>query len=186
MRRLSTKQNVQPPDGDYIYGRIKDNPGNNTGTPFNESLYGDIQQFFERMFDKSGIVANGLPDQSYTGFQLYDAFIRTARPYYSYTVFLVQTSTSAPVANVIENQIGTALGISVTWTRLSAGLYQASFSSASPGAVVPFISNELNGMCLTEALAPGSTQLTLKTTGLTGTLSDGILVNAGLELRFYK
>lgn len=186
MRRLSSKQNVQTPDGDYPYGRIVDNPGNNTGTPFNESLYGDIQQFFERMFALSGYVANGFPDNVYSGFQLYDAFQRTARPYYSYTVALVQISTAAPNPTVIENQVLTALGISITWSRLSTGLYGANFSSSSPGYVVPFITNEVNGLCLSEALSPGSSQLTLKTTDLTGSLSDGILVNAVLELRFYK
>lgn len=186
MRRLSSKTNVQIPDGNYVYGKLLDNDGSQNGTPYNESLYGDIQQFFERMFALSGITANGLPDQLYTGFQLYDAYQATARPYYSYTAILVQTGTNPPTANAIENQVLLRLGMTIAWTRLGVGLYQATFSVASANAVVPFIPNELNGLCLTEAVPGGSTQLTLKTTNLSGTAADGVLVNAAIEIRFYK
>jgi len=73
MRLLSTKQNVNPPSGTYPFGQIRDNPGDNTGTPYNESLYGDLQQFIEKLFNASGIVANALPENATNGFQLYQA-----------------------------------------------------------------------------------------------------------------
>lgn len=79
MRSLANKTNVEPPDSDYPYGRIKDNPGNNTGTPINEQVYGDFHQFFERMMAKQlgsplgDIVPNELPDSDYSGFQLFEA-----------------------------------------------------------------------------------------------------------------
>ncbi len=73
MRALSTKTNVTAPGGDYPHGRIKDNPGDNTGTPVNELLYGDFHQFFERLMFITSTVANGLPENSAAGFQLITA-----------------------------------------------------------------------------------------------------------------
>jgi hypothetical protein len=73
MRRLVNKTNVEAPDSDYLYGRIKDNPGNNTGTPVNELVYGDMHQFFERLFALSGLTENELPDNAYSGWQLMQA-----------------------------------------------------------------------------------------------------------------
>lgn len=72
-RALVNKTNVQAADGDYPYGRIKDNPGDNSGTPVNELLYGDIHQFFERLMAKAGVTFNELPDGPYDVFQYYEA-----------------------------------------------------------------------------------------------------------------
>lgn len=79
MRILANKTNVVAPDADYPYGRIKDNPGNNTGTPINEQVYGDIHQFFERMMDKQAgapvgtVTPNDLPENEDNGFQMFEA-----------------------------------------------------------------------------------------------------------------
>src|SRR5687767_14712584 len=75
MRRLQFKTNVIPPDSDYPFGRAKDNPGNRTGTPVDEDLLGDILQFFEKLFSESQMVANEMPDNDYSGFQLFDALM---------------------------------------------------------------------------------------------------------------
>lgn len=79
MRALANKTNVEAPDSDYPYGRIKDNPGNNTGTPINEQVYGDIHQFFEKLMDEAGITPNELPENDYSGFQLYEALLEVTR-----------------------------------------------------------------------------------------------------------
>lgn len=123
MRRLSAKQNVNHPDSDFIYGRIRNNPGNGTGTPFNEELYGDIHQFFERMFAKSGLTANGVADSEYTGFQLFEAYKQAYFKTYSATIS--QGAGAAPVATVIENTLGT-----IVWSRSSAGLYVGTLTGA--------------------------------------------------------
>lgn len=81
MRRLSTKPNVIAPDSDFPYGRIKDKHAPTAGSKVNEQMWGDIIQFFEKMFDLSSIVANGLPDNAYTGFQLVDALINRIQFY---------------------------------------------------------------------------------------------------------
>lgn len=72
---LSSKTNVVAPGGDYPYGNIKDNDGSNNGTPVNVEVYADFHQYFARMLGESGIVANGLPDNSANGFQYYLALL---------------------------------------------------------------------------------------------------------------
>lgn len=73
---LIDKPNVDAADSDYPYGNIRNNPGNRTGTPVNKLVYADMHQFFERMMAISGITPNGLPDNAYTGFQLFEALLK--------------------------------------------------------------------------------------------------------------
>ncbi len=91
-RRLATKQNVDAPSLTYTFGRIRNNPGNNSGTPFDESLYGDIQQFMEKMFDASGLVANNLPDNDTNGYQFFQALQNNIYKYKSIISTLGTTS----------------------------------------------------------------------------------------------
>ena len=72
-RNLALKTNVEPADSDYPYGKIKDDSGSGDGTPVNELVYGDMHQFFARMFAKSGLVYNNLPDSDYSDFQFFEA-----------------------------------------------------------------------------------------------------------------
>lgn len=73
MRPLAGKTNVQPPDGQFPFGRIKNNDGSQNGTPVDESVYGDFHQFFEKLMSLSGIAPNNLPENQYSGFQLIEA-----------------------------------------------------------------------------------------------------------------
>lgn len=73
--RITDKPNTSPPDSDYIYGNIKDDDGTDNGTPVNVEVYADFHQFFARLLDQGNITPNGLPDNNYSGFQLYDALI---------------------------------------------------------------------------------------------------------------
>lgn len=73
MRSLASKPNVVAPGGDYPFGRIKDNPGDQTGTPVNEEVYGDFHQFFEKLMSDGGVVANDDAENSADGFQLNEA-----------------------------------------------------------------------------------------------------------------
>jgi len=70
---LEDKQNVEAPSAAYPQGRIKDNPGDGTGTPVNVPVYGDFHQFFARLLVEAGITPNGVPDNAYDGFQYIDA-----------------------------------------------------------------------------------------------------------------
>lgn len=75
MKRLQNKTNVTAPNAQFPYGAVKDNTGTNNGTPVNVDTYGDMHQFFEKLFAESGLTANGLPDDATNGFQLYQALI---------------------------------------------------------------------------------------------------------------
>jgi hypothetical protein len=76
MRPLKSKTNVTAPSSIYPYGRIKDNPGDGSGTPVNEQVYGDIHQFFEKLMADAGMAANNAPESVYDGFQLNEALQR--------------------------------------------------------------------------------------------------------------
>lgn len=67
--------NVTPPGGDYPYGDIKNNTGSNNGTPVDRNVYGDIHQFFAKMFAESGLTANNQLDNEANGFQLFEALL---------------------------------------------------------------------------------------------------------------
>ena len=73
-RDLQNQTNVIAPTSDYPSGRIKDDTGSNDGTPVDESLYGDIHQFFAKILREANIEPNGLPDNVSNGFQLFNAF----------------------------------------------------------------------------------------------------------------
>lgn len=75
MREILDLNNVEPADYDYPYGRVKNisAPGAADGTPVNEALVGDVVQFINKMMDEGGVVPNGLPDNEYSGFQIYEA-----------------------------------------------------------------------------------------------------------------
>lgn len=73
-RNLANQVNVDPPDGQFPSGRIRDNNGTGNGTPYDEAVYGDIHQFFMKLVRESGIVLNDLPDEEALN-QLYNAFV---------------------------------------------------------------------------------------------------------------
>lgn len=77
--KLSDKPNVQPPDGSYNYGKIKDNTGSNDGTPVNTLVYSDLHLFFEKLMEAGGVTHNGFYDSDDDGYQLYSAFQKAAR-----------------------------------------------------------------------------------------------------------
>lgn len=86
-RDLEQKENVMPADGDYPYGRIKDDTGIEDGTPVNEPVYGDFHQFFARMFAKSKLTYNNLPDNAYSGFQFFEALEEVVTKYKDIVVY---------------------------------------------------------------------------------------------------
>lgn len=71
--RLRDKENVDAPASPFIYGNVRDNPGDGTGTPANKATFADYLQFFERLMDIAGVIFNGLPENLSNGFQYADA-----------------------------------------------------------------------------------------------------------------
>ena len=77
--KLLDKPNVESVSYDYPYGNIKDNPGDNTGTPVNKLVYADFHQFFAKLMDDAGISYNGLPDNATDGFQYWLALVEAVK-----------------------------------------------------------------------------------------------------------
>lgn len=69
--KLLDKPNVEGTSYEFPYGNIKDNPGDNTGTPVNKLVYADFHQFFAKMMDAAGITYNDQPDNAIDGFQYF-------------------------------------------------------------------------------------------------------------------
>lgn len=76
---LKDKTNVNSPNGTWPYGELRDNPGDNSGTPVDEALVSDVMQLMEAVMADAGITANGLLDNLANGFQLYTAFTEFVR-----------------------------------------------------------------------------------------------------------
>jgi len=70
---LKDKTNVNAPNAVWPYGELRDNPGDNSGTPVNEVLVSDVMQLMEYIMNDGGVVPTGLLDNLTNGFQLADA-----------------------------------------------------------------------------------------------------------------
>lgn len=70
---------VVAPNSDYPNGRIKDDTGSQNGTVIDEQSNGDVHQYFAKTMRDAGIVYNNLPDNEYSGNQLYQAATKTFR-----------------------------------------------------------------------------------------------------------
>lgn len=73
--KLENKTRVAPVSGSYPFGNIKDSTPTVKGTPVNVETYADFHQFFAKILDQSGIIANGLADNFTNGFQYFQALI---------------------------------------------------------------------------------------------------------------
>ena len=68
-RTIASKTNTDPPLFPYPFGKIRDNPGNGTGTAVNENVYGDFHQFFDGLLSSGNITPNNLAENGINGFQ---------------------------------------------------------------------------------------------------------------------
>jgi len=84
---LANKQNVEAPSVTYEFGSIKDNPGDQTGTPFDRAVYSDFHQWASKMFANSGLTYNNLPDNTTNGYQFYEAMRENIAKYKSITIY---------------------------------------------------------------------------------------------------
>ncbi len=137
MINLEDKPNVFPPSGEYPSGDIKDNPGDNTGTPVNRLVMADYIQFFHKMvrevmINYPSFVPNGVPDTEYNGWQLFEALLKT-RPYKIYTAKISQAGTAAPTVEIMPDSDTLVPGSTIVWTRTGVGVYLGTLANAFPG-----------------------------------------------------
>lgn len=182
MRLLQNKTNVDPVSGTNPFGKERDNDGTGNGTPMNEELFGDTTQLIESIFAASGITANGLPDNTPNGFQLFDAFKLLTKPHTILVLNVSQAGTAAPTS--------TTLGFtdfslsSPSWSRTAVGTYEYGFGAGQAGTAWQIVNN-------TDSVAEEirvklvGTALEVKTF-VSGALSDDVLDNTSIEMRYYS
>ena len=115
--------------------------------------------------------------------------VDTARPYKVYTALLTQSGTNAPVATVLENNTA----FTFSWSYVSQGIYDLNISSAVNLNKVLVLSSIqfYNGPSTNVILSfaqngSTSTKLRFRCEIPTGGLSDSLLLNHGLEIKFYN
>lgn len=72
-RQLSSIPNIDPANGAYPAGKIRNDNPPAEGTPVTEELYGDIIQFFHKLMRLAGLTYNDLAENETTGFQFIQA-----------------------------------------------------------------------------------------------------------------
>lgn len=183
MIKLIDKTNVDPVSVDWPLGKVRDDsaPGVLDGTALDFRYHTDYAQFFEYMFSKSGIIANGNPDNEANGWQLYEAFRKLTKPYKSYTALANQVSTGAPDLTVLGfNEIG-----AIVWTRSGAGEYVGTLAGAFPAATtfVP-VGGGVPGAQEYFIRRITDNEIQIQTRN-GGNLGDNVLVNSPIEIRVY-
>jgi hypothetical protein len=102
------------------------------------------------------------------------------RPYKSYTALLTQSGTSAPVATVLENTVGT-----ITITRSGTGEYTITSSGLFTLNKTTFDITPIQGFIKQSALSNINT-IVFETRSTSNVASDELLVSKKLEIRVYN
>lgn len=183
-RGLQNLPNITAADSDYPNGRIKDNPGNNTGTPVNENSMGDIFQFFAKLMRTAAITPNGLPESEYSGQQYYQALRIACLPYKYFAAKLTQTGTANPVVVVLGNTIGT-----MVVTRVSTGSYKLAFSTSFLAAKISvktdYIINIGIALVYSTIRVSGPGEVFVETFNNSQVLTDAILSDTSIEIQCF-
>jgi len=181
MKLLQNKTNVDAPTTAYPFGNSKDDTGSNNGTPVDRERFNDWDQLFEKVFNESGLTANGNDDNETNGFQLFNAFRKMFRPYRVYTGLISQTGTNDPTITILGlNDVGT-----IVWTRNAVGQYN--------GTLVGSFEADKTYYEITTGLSNGIEAFLRRVdddnlildTRIGGSALDGALSNTPIEIRVY-
>jgi len=108
--------------------------------------------------------------------------------YNSYVALLTQTSTNAPVATILSNNLTATL----TWARTAAGLYTLTANAATFTAnkTIIFINAGSSQSIVTNPIITGEktsdTVLTVKTFDQSSFRTDNCITNGAFEVRIYS
>lgn len=140
--KILDKPNTEGISYDYPYGNIKDNPGDNTGTPVNKLVYADFHQFFAKLMDDAGISYNGLPDNATDGFQYWLALVKVIEDNCAFYTDISASVTTNAAFGVINKSVRQYTDGTVS-VKLSG--ITASSITASPGSGVQIASGLPDG-----------------------------------------
>ncbi len=190
MKPLKNKTNTVPPGGDYPFGDLRDNPGDNSGTPVDRNLLGDIHRTVEKIMDVSGIVANNLDDNEANGYQIYDAFVKAIRGYRITTIIFNPANLGSEIS-VIRDELN--LGTPTT-TKTSAGVYEVVWSVSKPAGYLLSLKLFTSSIEREGFISPTfksinpSEPLKITTTNISGVPADIVMPLNGviIEIRDYN
>jgi hypothetical protein len=165
MKRLQNKTNVTAPNAQFPYGAVKDNTGTNNGTPVNVDTYGDMHQFFEKLFAESGLPANGLPDDATNGFQLYQALITAGN--YAFAQDVIKGLIGSYTTNDLIVLWGCTVSATIpgSSTITTGAIFYNGIIYKVPAATVVTISGETLVFKINATVQPGTIYLTNGTAG---------------------
>ena len=112
--------------------------------------------------------------------------IAALQPTYKvYTALLNQTGTSAPIATILENTLG-----SIVWSRVSTGLYKAELTGAfTTSKTHLMIGSAAVGLAITNYCEMNLNTvdfINVSTGRVGGSLQDALLLNTPIEIRVYN
>lgn len=182
MKRLTNKTNIDNSDANYPFGKSVDETGTNNGTPVNFERLNDWDQFFEKIFEESGLTANGLPDNASDGYQLYEAFRLMTRPYKVYAVNISQSGTTAPVPTEFQNELGIDPS---DYNYSSTGQYTIDKVGAFVTNKTFVMINQSGGTSVDIRAQVISADQIVITSAAGGTATNGTIGECSLEIRVY-
>lgn len=108
----------------------------------------------------------------------------TSPPYKMFVATLSQSGTSAPVINEIFNN----LGVTVTSSYISVGLYAISFSNSLPSNKTTILLNyvDSNGQTVSSTFSVGGYSYSILTRNTIGVSSNDILYNTVIEIKVFN
>ena len=121
---LQNFPNIIAPNSDFLSGRIKDNPGDGSGTPVNQLTNGDLQEFFSRLMVYAGLTPNDMPDSEYTGHQYIQAL--TKRIFHKASSPIIESLIGGYTANdliILEGVVITLTNSNNTATWTAGWIY---------------------------------------------------------------
>lgn len=189
-RNITNLSNVDAPDSDYTWGRVRNNPGDNTGTPVNEAMVGDVLNYHMKLADDAGITLNGLPDNENNGWQLsdvyYAAMFRSPQtPSYS-GLFIDNTTAPIRFAKigskrvVIEGMTAYATGVGLV-TDLPIFTLPLGYR---PAKTKLFIVAQAGGAELYTLIEVATTGVVTLLASNVGTDSNGVYIQIDFSLEF--
>lgn len=191
MIKLINKTGTTTTDADYPLGKITNNPGDNSGNELDENFFNDYVQAFEKAFDVSGLVANGLPDNDVNDYQMFKAMQIAMRPYKAYSALLSQAGTAAPTVESIDadgnanSPLENSLSGLIVWSYSNVGEYIGTLAAAFVDKkTFLLIRNESNTIISIERFNANS--LLINTRDNAGTLTNGLLTQTSVEIRVYR
>ena len=130
-RILPQFPNIDGPDSDFIFCRVRDNGGANNGTRLNEQTLGDQYQFWAKLFFEANVTPNGLADSEYSGYQYFEALTKASLPARVYRAHVSQASTGNPSAVEKDGNVSGAAYSNFTFTRGNTGEYSITRGSGN-------------------------------------------------------